>query len=411
MADEEELDIDAIIAELNKLLATGKFRGNELYTNVRDLFVELKEDRTANALTCAGNVADYLKKKYALLGQEAVELSDNLYSNMAEFIKSFSTQERNLRAKIDIIDKVLQYVANSLKESPGIPIDDLEFLDRLGWAILNKLGKTEAHHQRSKLTNLRSALDKKYHGEIKAYLLSSDLVSDDDTWTAIVLTKDGKHGVCVPMLHHNFGPSKILECFECSNYHGYGELLLKHIKKLAKVKLDEAQGEWVPIEKGIISRGEEGGIIPNASQPLNVTTSPTVASSNSSSGQANGADALSLFEFYSELLVECDEKGMSNDQVMDFVARRGFTATILAEALSSSWGILRIEQGINGFVIPAFRRPMGRVPLSDYFDFDNYNGIDGLKLENIYGMAEVRFDTIKKEWVTISKGMIRVIPA
>ena len=142
-----------------------------------------------------------------------------------------------------------------------------------------------------------------------------------------------------------------------------------------------------------------------------MTTSPTVASSNSSSGQANGADALSLFEFYSELLVECDEKGMSNDQVMDFVARRGFTATILAEALSSSWGILRIEQGINGFVIPAFRRPMGRVPLSDYFDFDNYNGIDGLKLENIYGMAEVRFDTIKKEWVTISKGMIRVIPA
>lgn len=102
-------------------------------------------------------------------------------------------------------------------------------------------------------------------------------------------------------------------------------------------------------------------------------------------------------------LEEANRRSFAVDEVRQWLQVQ-YPDVIVEEVGSGlgGWALLRIVHGDAALIVPAIRRPMAGVPLSEYFVVTNYDGREPLKPQNV-----VRFPLQKRDgdaWTTTAKG-------
>jgi hypothetical protein len=121
-------------------------------------------------------------------------------------------------------------------------------------------------------------------------------------------------------------------------------------------------------------------------------------------GVSPQSKALSLEEVAWRLVEECDAKPVERlADVPDWVRVHGYRLESIAGG-PEDWFLAVLTGDSEGLVVPNMRRPMGRIDLSPFFDFVDYNGVDPLRGEKVGGFARVT--RAGSGWSVTKKGVI-----
>lgn len=98
-----------------------------------------------------------------------------------------------------------------------------------------------------------------------------------------------------------------------------------------------------------------------------------------------------------EFLATCDTQDMSYDGAEDWFRQRSIECKSL-DIDPERWHLLLVNASNNtmtGFVVPAMRRSMGSVSLSNYYELNRYNGLDPLQPRDIATFCKMFVSTRK----------------
>jgi hypothetical protein len=98
----------------------------------------------------------------------------------------------------------------------------------------------------------------------------------------------------------------------------------------------------------------------------------------------------------------CDERQVDFEAARAWFGHRGCNVRSLTGI--ADWGVLEVEKDSFAVVVPAVRRAMADVPLHEYFDLVNYNGVQPIIGDMITKFGRRR--RIGREWKAVRKGEI-----
>lgn len=111
-------------------------------------------------------------------------------------------------------------------------------------------------------------------------------------------------------------------------------------------------------------------------------------------------------EIVRKFLSLCDEGFFDFATATEWFRQELPTATLepIGQSSPEDWALISIQLGSRAFIVPAIRRPMGGVRLEEYFELQNYNGMDALRANFIVEIPELRRQAGR--WVVARQGRI-----